>query len=107
MARFGGEEFIMMLPGTDAEEAIVFGERLRRHWEEMIFADANIKVTASFGVSGYQPEDTVASFIERADQALYEAKRLGRNQVIILEDEAKQIEEERQKLRQFVSLLAQ
>jgi predicted signal transduction protein with EAL and GGDEF domain len=58
-------------------------------------------------VSGYQPGDTVASFIERADQALYEAKRLGRNQVIILEDEAKQIEEERQKLRQFVSLLAQ
>jgi diguanylate cyclase (GGDEF)-like protein len=107
VARFGGEEFIMMLPGTDAEEATVIGERLRRHWEEMIFPDAHIKVTASFGVSGYQPGDTVASFIERADQALYEAKRLGRNQVIILEDEAKQIEAETQKLRQFVSLLAQ
>jgi len=54
-------------------------------------------------VAAYQPGETSASFIDRADQALYEAKRLGKNQVIILEDEAKQIEEEKQKLLHFVS----
>ena len=57
-------------------------------------------------MSAYQPGETSTSFIERADQALYEAKRLGKNQVIILEDDAKQIEEEKQKLLHFVSHLA-
>ncbi len=107
VARFGGEEFIMMLPGTDTEEAIIIGERLRQHWEELLLPVADISVTASFGVAGFQPGDNITSFIERADQALYEAKRLGRNQVIILEDEARRLEAETQKLRQFVSLLAQ
>jgi len=106
MARWGGEEFIMMLPGTGAKEATVFGERLRTRLNEITFLDSGIRLTASFGVSAYQPGETSTSFIDRADQALYEAKRLGKNQVIILEDEAKQIEEEKQKLLHFVSHLA-
>jgi len=104
-ARFGGEEFIIMLPGTGANEAALLGERIKRRWEEMTFADFSVRVTASFGVSAYQPGDTIASFIERADQALYEAKRLGKNQVIIIEDKPEQIEAERQKLNHFFSLL--
>jgi len=106
IARWGGEEFIMMLPGTSATEATVFGERLRHRFEEITFPDSGIRLTASFGVAAYQPGETSTSFIDRADQALYEAKRLGKNQVIILEDEAKQIEEEKQKLLHFVSHLA-
>jgi diguanylate cyclase (GGDEF)-like protein len=106
IARWGGEEFIMMLPGTSATEATGFGERLRHRLEEITFPDSGIRLTASFGVSAYQPGETSTSFIDRADQALYEAKRLGKNQVIILEDEAKQIEEEKQRLLHFVSHLA-
>ena len=105
MARWGGEEFIMMLPGTSAKEATVLGERIRQRLEEISFSDPGIRLTSSFGVSAYQPGETSTSFIERADQALYKAKRLGKNQVIILEDDAKQTEEETQILH-FVSHLA-
>jgi diguanylate cyclase (GGDEF)-like protein len=105
IARWGGEEFIMMLPGTSAKEATVFCERLRHRLEEITFLDPGIRLTASFGVSAYRPEETSISFIGRADQALYEAKRLGKNQVILLGDEDKQIEEEKQKLLRFVSRL--
>jgi diguanylate cyclase (GGDEF)-like protein len=93
-ARFGGEEFIMTLPGTGAEEAAVLGERLRCDWKEMTPPGFIIRVTASFGVSAYQPGAPIESFVERADQALYEAKRLGKNQVIIIEGKPEQIEEE-------------
>ncbi|MGA9756677.1 MAG: GGDEF domain-containing protein [Desulfobaccales bacterium] len=106
IARWGGEEFIMMLPGISAKEATLLGERLRRRLEEITFPDCGARLTASFGVAAYQPGETSISFIERADQALYEAKRLGKNQVIILEDEAKQVEEEKEKLLDFVSHLA-
>jgi diguanylate cyclase (GGDEF)-like protein len=104
-ARFGGEEFIMMLPGTGAEEAAVLGERLRRDWKEMTFPGFSIQVTASFGVAAQQPGDTVDSFIERVDQALYDAKMMGKNQVVVGEDTTEQVEEETRKLYQFLSLL--
>ena len=97
-ARFGGEEFIMMLPGTGAEEAAVLGERVRRHWQEMTSPAFSIRVTASFGVAAYQPGDTVDGFIERADQALYDAKKLGKNLVIIREDRPVKTEEIARKL---------
>ena len=105
-ARFGGEEFIMMLPGTGVEVAAVLGERLRRVWKGMTFPGLSIRTTASFGVAAYQPGDTVDGFIEKADQALYDAKMMGKNQVIILEDKPKQIEEENLKFLQFVSPMA-
>jgi diguanylate cyclase (GGDEF)-like protein len=105
VARFGGEEFIMMLPGTGAEEAAVLGERLRRHWEEMASPGFSIQVTASFGVAVYQSGETVDGFIERADQALYEAKRMGKNQVVVRDDTTEHLEEETRKLGQFLSLL--
>jgi diguanylate cyclase (GGDEF)-like protein len=105
-ARFGGEEFIMLLPATGAEEAAVLGERLRRQWKEMTPPSFGIQVTASFGVAAYQPGDTVDSFIERADQALYDAKMLGKNQVVVGEDMTEQDEEATQKFCQFLSLLS-
>ena len=103
-ARFGGEEFIMMLPGTGAKEAVVLGERLRHHWQEMPSPTFSIQVTASFGVAAYQPGDNVDSFIEKADQALYDAKRLGKNQVVVRENTTEQLEEEARKLGNFLSL---
>ncbi len=103
-ARFGGEEFIMMLPGTGAEEAAVLGERLRRHWKEMTSPGISIRVTASFGVAAYQPGDTVDGFIERADQALYDAKTMGKNQVVVGEDTTEQVEEATRKFCHFLNL---
>lgn len=103
--RFGGEEFIMMLPGTGAEEAAVLGERLRGDWQEMTLTSFSIRVTASLGVAAYQPGDTVDGFIERADQALYDAKMMGKNQVVVGEDTTEQVEEEILKVCHFLSLL--
>jgi diguanylate cyclase (GGDEF)-like protein len=105
VARFGGEEFIVMLPGTGVEGVAVLGERLRRHWKEMTFPGFSIQMTASFGVTAYQSGDTMDSFIERADQALYEAKMMGKNQVVVGEDATTQVEEETRKLCHFLSLL--
>jgi diguanylate cyclase (GGDEF)-like protein len=105
-ARFGGEEFIMMLPGTGAEEAAVLGERVRRHWQEMTSPGFSIRVTASFGVATYQPGETLDGFIERADHALYDAKMLGKNQVVVREDTTEQLEEETRKLDHFLSLFS-
>jgi diguanylate cyclase (GGDEF)-like protein len=89
-ARFGGEEFIMLLPGTSAEEATILGERFRRHWEEMTHP-GYIRMTASFGLATFQPGDSVANFIGRADKALYEAKKLGKNRVVIRESKPEKI----------------
>jgi len=105
VARFGGEEFILMLPGTSDQEAVLLGERIKHRWEEMTFSEFSVRETASFGVSAYQPGDTSSSLIERADQALYEAKRLGKNQVIIMEAKPEQLEEETQKLQHFLKIL--
>jgi diguanylate cyclase (GGDEF)-like protein len=102
-ARIGGEEFIMMLPGTGPEEAAVLGERLRRHWKELSYPE--IRMTASFGVAAYQTGDRVDGFIDRADKALYEAKILGKDQVVVGKH-SKQLEEETRKLRHFLNLLS-
>jgi predicted signal transduction protein with EAL and GGDEF domain len=56
-------------------------------------------------VAAYQPEDTMDGLIERADKALYDAKRMGKNQVIVREDTLHQLEEEKRKLCHFLSLL--
>lgn len=106
VARFGGEEFILMLPGTGNQEAVALGERIKRRWEEMTLAEFNVRVTSSFGVSAYQPGDTVSSLIDKADQALYEAKRLGKNQVVMMADKPEELEEETQKLEHFLKVLA-
>jgi diguanylate cyclase (GGDEF)-like protein len=103
-ARFGGEEFIMMLPGTGAQEAAVLGERLRRHWNEM--TSFSIRVTACFGVAAYQPGETEDGLIERADQALYDAKTMGKNQVVVSEETAEQVEEATRRFYHFLSLLS-
>jgi diguanylate cyclase (GGDEF)-like protein len=104
-ARFGGEEFIMMLPGTGPEEAAVLGERLRRQWKELTYPGLHIRITASFGVAAYQTGDKVDGFIERADKALYEAKIMGKDQVVV-EKCSEELEEETRKLCHFLNLLS-
>jgi diguanylate cyclase (GGDEF)-like protein len=103
--RFGGEEFIMMLPGTGPEEAAVLGERLRRQWKELTYPHLRLRMTASFGVAAYQMGEKINGLIERADNALYEAKIMGRDQVVI-EKSSEQVEEETRKVRHFLNLLS-
>jgi diguanylate cyclase (GGDEF)-like protein len=81
-ARYGGEEFILMLPGTALDGATVLGERLRERLENLAFPPLKTRVTASFGIAQYRPDDTFESLVKRADEALYAAKAAGRNRVM-------------------------
>lgn len=79
-ARVGGEEFALVLPGTTRESALVIAERLRRGVQRAAWP--NRPVTISIGVALAQPQgETSGSIAERADIALYQSKRDGRNRV--------------------------
>lgn len=80
MGRYGGEEFIVLLPGTGLPGAINCAERIRELTEKRTFVN-DIKVTVSVGVAQYRAGEEIKETIHRADEALYEAKALGRNQV--------------------------
>lgn len=81
LTRWGGEEFVMILPDTDRVEALQLAERLRELIAEHVFSVAG-HITASLGVTTLQTDDSAYSCIERLDNALYQAKNLGRNKVI-------------------------
>ncbi|MCX5893529.1 MAG: diguanylate cyclase, partial [Deltaproteobacteria bacterium] len=68
---------------TDCQQAAVLAERLRQGLENSDITGINRRVTASFGVTQFLPGDTAETFTKRVDEALYEAKELGRNQVRI------------------------
>jgi len=83
--RFGGEEFVAVLPNTDPEGAAAALERLRASIEDQDFPLAG-RVTVSIGYTAVRKDDTGASAIARADQALYAAKEQGRNRVVCYEE---------------------
>lgn len=76
--RWGGEEFLLILPETKLDGAIDQAERCRRSVEAEVFPTVGT-VTCSIGVSYISPEDDVLSFTKRADLGLYQAKESGRN----------------------------
>jgi two-component system cell cycle response regulator len=87
-ARFGGEEFVLLMPETDEASAIVAGNRMREAVEktEFVINDAGdtITRTISIGVANSHPDgESAEALLKRADEALYSAKRNGRNQVKI------------------------
>ncbi len=80
LARWGGEEFMILAPNCDGEQAVRHAEKLRRLVEDFVF-DGVGKVTCSFGVAQFRDGDTAETLTARADEALYAAKRAGRNRV--------------------------
>jgi diguanylate cyclase (GGDEF)-like protein/hemerythrin-like metal-binding protein len=82
VARFGGEEIIVLMPNVKAEDALPAAERIRALLEEGELLPC-FKVTASIGVAEYIGEETFDDWFYRADAALYKAKNSGRNQVVV------------------------
>lgn len=80
LARWGGEEFMIIAPELSHTRAALFSERLRKRISELRIGNS-ICPTASFGVAGLRPGDTVDSLVDRADHAMYRAKTMGRNRV--------------------------
>ncbi|MEO5342896.1 MAG: transporter substrate-binding domain-containing protein [Gammaproteobacteria bacterium SHHR-1] len=83
--RWGGEEFLIICPATPLEGAAQLAEHLRQQIAEQEFPQVG-RCTASFGVSEYRQEDSLDRLLQRADQALYQAKAEGRNRVSCTED---------------------
>ncbi|PHQ65852.1 MAG: diguanylate cyclase response regulator [Sulfurimonas sp.] len=82
-ARWGGEEFVLLLPHVSLEKAEEIANYLRAKIEDDKFPEV-ASITCSFGVACYKDGDTIDSIIKRADSALYDAKNAGRNRVCTL-----------------------
>jgi diguanylate cyclase (GGDEF)-like protein len=84
--RFGGEEFLLLLPATDQHGALELAEKVRRAIEALEFQQLELKVTASFGIATY-PLDALDGdgLLRMSDRALYLAKSKGRNRVELVE----------------------
>ncbi|WP_426107744.1 diguanylate cyclase [Massilia sp. TSP1-1-2] len=78
LGRFGGDEFVALMPGNDRAAAIAIAERIRVHVNESELEGVH-PITASFGIADLHEGDTYESLFARADQALYKAKQEGRN----------------------------
>ncbi len=87
MARFGGEEFVLLLPETDGEKALEVLNRIREALANAPFRYKNekITITVSIGIAEFTEGDTCEKVFERADEALYKAKETGRNKCCLAE----------------------
>ncbi len=81
-ARWGGEEFIVLLPHCSADEAFTVAERMRTGFEEARVEGVKSSLSSSFGIAELKSNETRDRFISRADEALYRAKQEGRNRVV-------------------------
>jgi diguanylate cyclase (GGDEF)-like protein len=94
-ARFGGEEFMVILPETDCKSAVIVAERIRKSIQKLKFTSSkgSFSITSSFGIAGYHHSANLTEdiFIEYSDQALYHAKENGRNRVVVFKDLPKEV----------------
>lgn len=84
LVRYGGEEFLLLLPKTGLEGARLTAERVRVAIEDLAlpWSDTQLRLTASFGVAELKPRETDDELLHRVDEALYAAKTSGRNRVV-------------------------
>lgn len=82
-SRYGGEEFLLVMPFTDLDGGFAIAERLRNRIKEIRLrvGGKQLSVTCSFGVAQYEPGESIERFVDRADEALYAAKESGRDRV--------------------------
>ena len=85
LARFGGEEFVVLMPGAEIDEASQAMTRLQRSLTEALFLHdgKEVFVTFSAGVTAWRPGEALQAALERADEGLYEAKRTGKNRTCV------------------------
>jgi diguanylate cyclase (GGDEF)-like protein len=86
VARWGGEEFLILLPETKIKEGFKLAEKIRQNIANHSINHNGIDhhVTATFGISSYHTESTFEETLQRADKALYQGKQLGRNRVVLI-----------------------
>lgn len=85
VSRYGGEEFVILLPATAEDDAFTIAERLRLKAQSITFAERGLQVTISIGVVTYDNDTygSVEEMLHAVDQYLYQAKRGGRNQTVV------------------------
>ncbi|OQY09516.1 MAG: hypothetical protein B6I28_02850 [Fusobacteriia bacterium 4572_132] len=83
VGRYGGEEFIIIFPETSMEKAEVASERIRKSINNIEMSEYNIKISISGGLVKNEENETVESIVKRADKRMYEAKRKGKNKIIV------------------------
>lgn len=85
VGRYGGEEFVILLPETSADQALGVLDKIRAAVSTTPFRFRNepVQISASFGIAAFQEQDQVETVFARADKALYEAKRKGRNCCVV------------------------
>ena len=92
LARYGGEEFVIVLPGASLRNALKKAQRLRKaiagthYTTDKEKGGKGLSITVSIGASSFRKSDSVSTVIDRSDQALYQAKRTGKNRVVSEED---------------------
>jgi diguanylate cyclase (GGDEF)-like protein len=92
-ARFGGDEFAVILPDTTMDEAVFMAERIRSVVRDHStqFRDNTLSVTVSIGIAQWRADEDVQSLVDRADKALYAAKKQGRDCSCLHDNESCQV----------------
>jgi diguanylate cyclase (GGDEF)-like protein len=90
VARFGGEEFVVVLQEGESETLKLLAERCLQHLRDLEFdaGDENLRISASLGVAMLHRNESPESWLERADQALYQAKDAGRDRMVVHVEDA-------------------
>ncbi len=104
IGRYGGEEFIVLLPNMPKKETFLFAEKIRKEIEELKFDQDELKITISIGISFFPSNgDNMQDLFLKADHALYNAKNSGRNQVFVWNENLKIITKEEDSLTGVIS----
>ncbi|MBT4163175.1 MAG: GGDEF domain-containing protein, partial [Gammaproteobacteria bacterium] len=85
VARIGGEEFILVLSGTNETDAVTVARRLAEGLRDMHVSriEPRYRISASIGIAEYRSSESIQQLLDRADRAMYDSKRNGRNRIVV------------------------